>query len=102
MHFLDEIMFHFGKFFNSFALLAQLVQKAVLLHGNTAHPPKTNPPANGASQGHPKGEFAFHSQQCRQSSKSRVKRASIGAVLLRFSFSTFFLLEPKYHPKKYR
>jgi hypothetical protein len=52
-----------GQLFDSFALLAKLIQKKILFDGKPAHPPKTNTPANGPGQGHPESEAVFiHNQ----------------------------------------
>jgi hypothetical protein len=54
MHFLDEVMLNLRQVFNSFPLLAKLVQKVILFGRNPVHPPKANSPANGADQSQPK------------------------------------------------
>ena len=65
MHFLDEIMLNLGQFFDPLALVPKLIQKRILFDGKTAHPPKTNAPANRPGQSHPEGEVvSIHPQIC--------------------------------------
>jgi hypothetical protein len=59
MHFLDEVMFDLGQFFDAFSLLAKLLEQDVLFGGKPVHPPKANAPANGAGQSHPECQATF-------------------------------------------
>jgi hypothetical protein len=59
MYFLDKVMLDPGQLFDSFALLAKLIQETILFDGKPAHPPKTYTPANGSGQGHPESEVVF-------------------------------------------
>jgi hypothetical protein len=65
-----KIMLDPGQLFDSFALLAKLIQKEILLDGKPAHPPKTNTPANGPGQGHPESEVVFIHKIIRGSSNT--------------------------------
>jgi hypothetical protein len=75
MHFLDEVVFELGKFFDAFALHAQLIQKDVLLGRKPVHPPETDSIANGAHQCHPKSEAVFiHDSGGNRSDQAQIPR----------------------------